>query len=93
MRAVFNGQVVAESDATVVVEANHYFPPESVKMEFFSAPTEHHTHCPWKGDARYRDVVVGSERASNAAWFYPSPFEKAEAIRDHIAFYPAVTVE
>ncbi len=92
MKAVFNGQVIAESDETVVVEGNHYFPPQSVKAEFFSEPTGRSTHCPWKGDAGYRDVVVDGETAANAAWFYPEPKEKAAEIKDHIAFYPAVTV-
>jgi uncharacterized protein (DUF427 family) len=92
MKAVFNGQVIAESDETVVVEGNHYFPPQSVKSEFFSDPTGKSTHCPWKGDSSYRDVVVNGETASNAAWFYPEPKEKAAEIKDYIAFYPAVTV-
>ena len=92
MKAVFNGQVIAESDETVVVEGNHYFPPESVEAEFFSEPTGHSTHCPWKGDASYRDVTVGGQTASNAAWFYPAPKEKAAEVKDHVAFYPAVTV-
>jgi len=92
MKAVFNGQVIAESDDTVIVEGNHYFPPGSVRLEFFSEPTDHSTHCPWKGDSQYRDVVVGGETASNAAWFYPEPKEKAANIKDHVAFYSAVTV-
>ena len=92
MKAVFNGQVIAESDETVVVEGNHYFPPESVKLEFFSDPTGKSTHCPWKGDASYRDVVVDGETAANGSWSYPEPKEKAAEIKDHIAFYPAVTV-
>ncbi len=92
MRATFNGQVIAESDATVVVEGNHYFPPASVNMEFFSEPTGRTTHCPWKGDAEYRDVTVGSESASNAAWFYPSPKEKAAEIEGYVAFYGVVDV-
>lgn len=92
MRAEFNGRVIAESDQTVVVEGNHYFPPDSVNREFLSALTDLSTHCPWKGDASYYDVVVDGETASNAAWFYPAPFEKATEIRDHIAFYPVVSV-
>ena len=92
MKAVFNGQIIAESDATVVVEGNHYFPPDSVKLEYFSAPTGRSTHCPWKGDAGYRDIVVDGEVASNASWFYADPKEKAVAIKDHVAFYPVVTV-
>lgn len=92
MRAEFNGQVIAESDETVVVEGNHYFPAASIKSEFFSAPTGRSTHCPWKGDAGYYDVTVDGQTASNAAWFYDAPFEKATHIKDHVAFYPAVTV-
>ncbi len=92
MKAIFNGQVIAESDETVVVEGNHYFPPSSVNMEFFSAPTGHSTHCPWKGDAEYRDVVVGGQTAANAAWFYPQPKDKAAEIKDHVAFYGVVDV-
>ncbi|MFK8023701.1 MAG: DUF427 domain-containing protein [Ilumatobacter sp.] len=91
MRAELNGTVLAHSDATVVVEGNHYFPPESVKMEYFT-PTEHSTHCPWKGDAAYYDLTVGGDTASNAAWYYPAPFEKAAHIKDHVAFYGVVTV-
>ena len=92
MKAVFNGQVIAESDETVVVEGNHYFPPQSVNSEFLSDPTGKSTHCPWKGDASYRDVSVDGETAVNVAWSYPEPKEKAAEIRDHVAFYPAVTV-
>jgi uncharacterized protein (DUF427 family) len=92
MKAVFNGQVIAESDATVVVEGNHYFPPESVDMEFFSEPTGRSTQCPWKGEAGYRDIAVEGEVASNAAWFYAAPKAEAAEIKDHIAFYPTVTV-
>ena len=91
MRAVFNGAVVAESDDTVVIEGNHYFPAESVNAGFLSA-TDKTTVCPWKGTASYYDVTVGGETASNAAWFYPEPKEKAEEIRDHVAFYPVVSV-
>jgi uncharacterized protein (DUF427 family) len=92
MRAEFNGQVIAESDETVMVEGNHYFPADSIEREFFSQPTGHSTHCPWKGDAGYYDVTVDGTTASNAAWFYPAPYEKAANIKDHVAFYPAVTV-
>ena len=91
MRATFNGTVIAESDDTVVVEGNHYFPPDSVRTEFF-APTEKTTVCPWKGTASYYDVTVGEESAANAAWFYPDPKEKAAEIKDRVAFYPVVAV-
>lgn len=92
MKAVFNGQVIAESDETVLVEDNRYFPPQSVNSEFFSEPTGKSTYCPWKGDARYRDVSVDGETAANVAWSYPKPKGKVAEIKDHVAFYPAVTV-
>jgi uncharacterized protein (DUF427 family) len=91
MRAVLNGTVLAESDETVVVEGNHYFPPASVKSEFFT-PTDRSTYCPWKGDASYYDVTVDGATESNAAWYYPEPKDKAAEIKDHVAFYSAVTV-
>ena len=91
MKAVLNGTVLAESDDTVVVEGNHYFPPSSVKSEFFT-PTDRSTHCPWKGDASYYDITVAGATESNAAWYYPAPLEKATEIKDHVAFYSAVAV-
>ena len=91
MKAVLNGTVLAESDNTVVVEGNHYFPAESVKSEYFTS-TDHSTHCPRKGDASYYDVTVDGATESNAAWFYPAPKDKAAEIRDHVAFYRVVTV-
>jgi uncharacterized protein (DUF427 family) len=91
MRAVFNGTVIAESDDTVIIEGNHYFPPESVQTEFFSS-TDKTTVCPWKGTASYYDVIVEGETAANAAWTYPQPKDKAAEIKDHVAFYPVVAV-
>ncbi len=91
MKAVLNGTVLAESDNTVVVEGNHYFPAESVKSEYFTS-TDHSTHCPWKGDASYYDVTVDGATESNAAWFYPAPKDKAAEIKDHVAFYRVVSV-
>lgn len=90
--ATLNGIVVAESDETVIVEGNHYFPPASVKSEYFS-PTEHSTVCGWKGTAAYYDVTVDGHTEGNAAWYYPEPMEKATNIKDYVAFYPVVTVE
>ncbi len=89
--ATWNGTVIARSDETVVVEGNHYFPPESVSSELLVS-TDRHTHCPWKGDASYFDVVVDGERSANAAWTYVDPKEAASNIKDHVAFYPAITV-
>jgi uncharacterized protein (DUF427 family) len=91
-RAVFNGVIIAESDETVVVESNHYFPPDSIKREYF-ADSDVTTHCPWKGDAKYYDVVVDGKTADYAAWYYPEPKDAARNIKDHIAFWRGVTVE
>lgn len=90
--ATWNGTVIAESDETVVVEGNHYFPPSSVKTDLLE-PSDRSTHCPWKGDASYYDVVIDGDRAPNAAWYYPSPKDAAAEIKDHVAFYPVVTVQ
>ncbi len=91
MRAVFNGQVIAESDDTVVVEGNHYFPPDSIERGLF-APSDKRTHCGWKGEAHYYDVVVDGETNADAAWFYPAPFDAAKQIADHVAFWRGVEV-
>lgn len=89
---MFKDTVVAESDETVVVEGNHYFPPSAINREFFEDSSDS-TVCAWKGRASYYDVVVDGERAAGAAWYYPEPKEKAEEIRDHVAFWRGVTVE
>ncbi len=89
--ATFQGTVIASSDKTVVVEGNDYFPPESVVWEHFTR-TEHATGCPWKGTASYYTVSVDGNVAENAAWVYEAPKDAAAEIKDHIAFYPAVTV-
>lgn len=91
-KAIWNGTVLAESDDTVVVEGNHYFPPESVKAEYFTA-SDTHTVCPWKGTASYRNVVVDGEVNADAAWYYPEPKDAAAEIRDRVAFWRGVTVE
>ena len=91
--AVFNGVVIAETDDTVVVEGNHYFPPESLNREFFSETPDHTTTCPWKGLASYYDVEVEGERAEAVAWTYKEPSDRASMIKDHVAFYPKVKVE
>ena len=91
MKAVYNGTVIAESDDTVVVEGNHYFPPDSLKSEHFT-PTELTTVCPWKGTASYYSLTADGETAADAAWYYPEPKDAAAEIRDHVAFYPVVEV-
>lgn len=92
MRAIWNGAVLAESDDTVVVEGNHYFPPESIRAEHFR-PSDHHTVCGWKGVCSYYDVVVDGEVNANAAWYYPEVKPEAESVRGRVAFWHGVTVE
>lgn len=89
--ATWNGTVIAQSDETVVVEGNHYFPPDSISTDVLES-TDRRTHCPWKGDASYFDIVVDGERSPNAAWTYVDPKEAASDIKDHVAFYGVVTV-
>ena len=91
-RAIWNDVVVAESDRTVVVEGNHYFPPEAVKKEFL-VPSETTSVCPWKGTASYCSLEVGGQRNEDAAWFYPAPKDAAVEIKDHVAFWRGVIVE
>ncbi len=91
MRAIWNGTVVAESADTVVVEGNHYFPADSVKREYF-VDSKTHTLCPWKGTASYRSITVNGQTNSDAAWYYPSPKDAAEKIKDRVAFWKGVRV-
>lgn len=91
MKAVWNGTVIAESDDTVVVEGNHYFPETSLRREHFR-PSSTHTTCAWKGEASYFDVVVGEHVNRDAAWCYPNPKPAAEQIRGRVAFWRGVTV-
>jgi uncharacterized protein (DUF427 family) len=86
VQAVWNGTVLAGSDRTVVVEGNHYFPPEDVNTEYLESSSKH-TACPWKGTASYYDVVVDGERNRAAAWYYPKPSQAAAKIKDHVAFW------
>ena len=92
MKANWKDTVIAESADTVVVEGNHYFPPESVRQEHLT-PSTTHTTCPWKGEASYYDVVVGDDINGDAAWYYPDPKPAAAEIKDRIAFWRGVTVE
>jgi uncharacterized protein (DUF427 family) len=91
-KASWNGATLAESDRTVVVEGNQYFPPDSVRAEFFR-PSETQSVCPWKGTASYRHVEVNGERNPDAAWYYPDPKPAAAQIKDHVAFWKGVRVE
>ncbi|MGL5095804.1 MAG: DUF427 domain-containing protein [Planctomycetia bacterium] len=91
-RAVWNGVVVAEADACVVVEGNQYFPPASIRKEYF-APSATHTTCPWKGVASYYTLTVGGAENKDAAWYYPEPKDAAKEIAGHVAFWKGVKVE
>lgn len=91
MRATWNGAVLAESEDTVVVEGNHYFPADSLNITYFE-PSSHRSTCPWKGVASYYDVVVDGQANQNAAWFYPDPKAAAKEIRGRVAFWHGVKV-
>jgi uncharacterized protein (DUF427 family) len=92
VRAIWNGAVLAESDRTVVVEGNHYFPAQAIKREHFE-PSDRTSVCPWKGVASYLDVVVDGQRNRAAAWYYPEPSPAAAQIKDRVAFWKGVRVE
>ena len=91
MRAIWNDTVLAESDDTVVVEGNHYFPVEALRREHFR-DSDRHTTCPWKGTASYYDVVVGEAVNAGAAWYYPTPKDAAKQIAGRVAFWKGVRV-
>jgi uncharacterized protein (DUF427 family) len=91
-RAIWKDKVLAQSDKTVIVEGNHYFPPDSVCRDFLK-PSATHTECPWKGTASYYHVEVNGEKNADAAWFYPEPRAAARQIKDHVAFWHGVRVE
>jgi uncharacterized protein (DUF427 family) len=91
MKAIWNDTVLAESDDTVVVEGNHYFPAASLREEYFRE-SDHHSVCPWKGTASYYDVVVGDAVNAQAAWYYPQPKEAAAQITGRVAFWKGVRV-
>jgi uncharacterized protein (DUF427 family) len=92
MKATWNNAVLAESNDTVVVEGNHYFPAESIHREHFNDSATH-TTCPWKGEASYYDVVVNGEVNKDAAWYYPNPKEAAKNIEGYVAFWKGVKVQ
>lgn len=91
MKATWNGKTIAESDATVIVEGNHYFPTVSLRREFFT-PSDHTSTCPWKGEASYYHVVVDGRENKDAAWYCPSPKPAAAEIAGHVAFWRGVEV-
>jgi uncharacterized protein (DUF427 family) len=91
MKATWENTLLAESDKTIVVEGNHYFPPDAIKPEFFRESDTHST-CPWKGLASYYHVQVGDKVNPDAAWYYPDPKEAAKLIKKYVAFWRGVNV-
>ncbi len=92
MKATWQGVTLAESDNTIAVEGNHYFPMKSLQREYL-LPSEQHSVCGWKGTASYFDVSVDGRLNKDAAWYYPEPKEAAANIKDHVAFWKGVVVE
>ena len=90
-KAVWNGKVLAESDDTIRIEGNHYFPPDSVNWEYFE-DSDSQTFCPWKGKASYYNVKENGNVNNDAAWYYPDPSHSAKPIKDYIAFWRGVKV-
>lgn len=92
MKAIWNGTVIAESDDTVIIEGNHYFPPESIKQEYFKG-SETHSMCPWKGKASYYSLEVDGATNADAAWYYPEVItEMAKPVLGRVAFWKGVEV-
>lgn len=91
MKAIWENTILAESNRTISIEGNHYFPPDAIKREHLS-PSDKHTTCPWKGVASYYNVQVGTKSNPDAAWYYPEPKEAARSIKDHVAFWRGVKV-
>ncbi len=92
MKAIWNNQVIAESDQTVVIENNHYFPQDSIKKDYFKT-SETHSTCPWKGKASYYILEVDGKQNADAAWYYPEPKEAAKEIENYVAFWKGVEVK
>lgn len=91
MKAIWNGKVLADSNNTIIIEGNHYFPPDTVNWELFKN-SETSTVCPWKGTASYHDIIVDGETNTDAAWFYQEPKYAAEKLKNYIAFWKGVEV-
>lgn len=91
-KAVWNGATLAESDRTIVVEGNHYFPPDAIDLQYFKESSTH-TTCPWKGVASYYTIEVNGQENKDAAWYYPQAKDKAKNIEGYVAFWRGVKVE
>ncbi|OWK35101.1 DUF427 domain-containing protein [Fimbriiglobus ruber] len=92
MKATWNGAVLAESDKTIVVEGNHYFPPDAIHKEFFKS-SDTHTVCGWKGTASYYTIAANGGQNPDAAWYYPETKDAAKEIAGYVAFWKGVKVE
>lgn len=92
MKAIWNGKIIAESDKTINIEGNQYFPPESVNMDLLTN-SETHTVCPWKGTASYYSIDVDGKINNDAAWYYPETSGLAEKIKGYVAFWKGVEVK
>lgn len=92
MKAIWNNTVIAESDDTINIEGNHYFPPTAVKPQFLK-PSNQHSTCHWKGEASYYSLSVNGQDNPDAAWYYPTPKDAAKEITNYIAFWRGVKVE
>jgi uncharacterized protein (DUF427 family) len=91
MKATWNGTIIAESPDTIVVEGNHYFPPNAVRADLLTESATQ-TVCPWKGTAAYSNIVVDGQTNADAVWYYPEPKEAASNIAGYYAFWKGVTV-
>ena len=91
MKAIWNGKVIAESDNTVVIEGNHYFPHDTINKEYFK-PSDTHTTCPWKGLASYYTIEVDGKPNTDAAWYYPKASDLAKKFENYVAFWKGVEV-
>ncbi len=91
MKAIWENQILADSNETIIIENNHYFPPSSLNIQYFQK-SDTTTICPWKGTASYYTILVDNKENIDAAWYYPSPKEAASEIIDHVAFWHGVEV-
>lgn len=92
MKASWKDVILAESDLTVVIEGNHYFPPESIHRRFFTESSTH-TRCGWKGIASYYTIKIEDDFNQDSAWYYPEPLDKARSIKNYVAFWKGIKVE
>jgi uncharacterized protein (DUF427 family) len=92
MKAIWKKVILAESDLTVVIEGNHYFPPESLNRRFFTESNTH-TRCGWKGIASYYTIKIEDYTNQDSAWYYPEPLDKARNIKNYVAFWKGIKVE